>query len=98
MSRTINTMPIYVQFFEQNKDRCPSNFRETYDSQYGGYTWIDEDLVKIDWHRSGGVNRQVKPYRDIANRKFRARSRQAIREGRFDNMPKFVRTAQWDAW
>lgn len=102
MSRTYNTDPFYIQMYRQIGQKPPRNWREI--NQYKFRFWNGEDVIVYDMdghidntlYKYGGMREICQEYAKIANREYRARSRQLIREGDYETIRQ-KRHAMWDA-
>lgn len=110
LSRTINTMPYRVRKYAVRGIRAPKGInsttwtqrpkKDTLTTTYNA--WIDR-TNEIDWlddpwnggsQRLYGNDVPARFRRDL-NRAYRAKSRQALRDGRFDAIERPVRNARW---
>lgn len=103
MSRTYNTDPFYIQIYRQIGVKPPRNWREVNHYMYryrdGNKTAVEYDIenhIDNTFYRYGGMREICQEYAKIANRKYRARSRQLIREGNYEPIRQ-KRHAMWDA-
>lgn len=108
MSRTYKDAPAIVRGYRESGKRPPKNWRERRSYSHGPYRWDYDDYndyyaARVEWwnttpYPTKWPDSTVGKIAKEQNRLYRHRARQAIREGRYDDIPKPIRNALWLRW
>lgn len=97
MSRTDKDKPYAVRQFQFHNRRMPGGVRGL--SRWDLYEVVDElEYACLFWDVKGYSCSKVGKIAKGENRRYRSRERQAVRAGRYDEIPKPVRNARWQAF
>jgi hypothetical protein len=107
MSRTIKDMPYEVRVCERLNKKCPKDFRESEYIFGPNCMVIDRWTLDADipqhmmdriWRTIGFSDPIIGKCAKDANKNYKAKCRQAMRNGDYDSLPRWRRTARWDAY